>query len=350
MTIYPSPVKPGDTIGLVIPSSMITEETLQSVLAAANELGLNCKIGQTMQRAVRLFTAQQNGTIDRLLPTLSSAERQEYNRYIASGYMAGDPIGRADDINQFFADDDIAGIWCLRGGYSASKVLPYLDYELIRQHPKQIIGYSDITNIITAIYAKTGLVTYHGPMLAPNFTKPELLDNGKVDGHTLSFLGQFAMSNWDEITLTNPIDCPMTTMVGGLASGTICGGNLAVLSRLVGTPYAIDSQDKIVFLEEVRTHVVLCDMMLTQLQESGFFNGVRGLILGDFLDCHNRTGHDKCQDWLIDRVLHAHFDNAPFPVLSGVKLGHDKVTTTIPIGANCILNADSQQIVISKMV
>lgn len=348
MPTYPKPVKPGDTIGLVLPSSMITQETLDSVLQATQKLGLKYKIGQHMQRVVDLFTAQQGGYIDRILPKLTPDERDEYRHYIASGYMAGSPEHRAEDINSFFDNPAVDAIWCLRGGYSAAKVLPYLDYDLIRSNPKQILGYSDITNIISAIYTKSGLCTYHTPMLAPNFTKAELLDNGQVDGYTLSYLGQFAMSDWDEVQISNPTDLPMQTMVGGVANGIIYGGNLASLARLIGTPYACNTDGKIIFLEEVRTHVVLCDMYLTQLKQAGFFDNIAGLILGDFLNCHNRTGYDKCQDWLINEVLHNHFHNAPYPVLADVKIGHDRHTATIPLGAMCHLDADRQEIIISK--
>ena len=349
MPTYTKPIQPGDAIGLVLPSSMITQETLDSVLRAAQKLGLKCQIGKHMQHVVRLFTAQQDGYIDQLLPELTPDERDEYHHYIASGYMAGSPKHRADDINNFFADPSVDAIWCLRGGYSAAKVLPYLDYDLIDNNPKQILGYSDITNIISAIYAKTGIVTYHAPMLTPNFTGVNLLDdNGNVDGYTLSYLGQFAMSNWDEVQINNPTDLPMQTMVGGVANGVMYGGNLSVLTHLVGTPYVASTAGKIIFLEEVRTHVVECDMNLTQLEQAGFFDNIAGLILGDFLDCHNRTGHDKCQDWLIDQVLYNHFHDAPYPVLAGVKLGHDQHTATIPLGAMCHLDADQQTIVISK--
>ena len=350
MLTYPNAVKPGDTIGLVLPSSMITQDTLDRVIKAAHSLGLKCKIGPTMARTVELFTAQQDGYIDQLLPKLSPDMRDEYQHFIASGYMAGNPQDRAADINSFYADPEVQAIWCLWGGYGAAKVLPHLDYDLIRQNPKQILGYSDITNIISAIYVKSQLCTYHAPMLAPNFTKPELLDNGQVDGYTLSYFGQFIMSNWSEVQISNPTDLPMQTMVDGTADGIIYGGNLAVLTRLIGTPYLCDTTGKIIFLEEVRTHVVLCDMYLTQLEQAGFFDNIAGLILGDFLNCHNRTGYDKCQDWLIDQVLYNHFHDAPFPVLANVKIGHDQHTATVPLGAMCHLDADQHEIIISRML
>lgn len=347
-SIYSLPVRRGDTVGLVLPSSMITAETLDQVLAAIDGLGLKYKLGRTMQRVVKMFTAQQDGTIDQLWPQLIAAERTEYQTRVASGYMAGEPQGRAQDINDFFADDEVDAIWCLRGGFSSSQIMPYLDYDLIRRHPKQIIGHSDITNVIAGIHRQTGLVTYHAPMIAPNWTKPALLLDGGVDPYTKRYFEQFVMSDWSTVKLANPTGIPLQTMSPGSATAPIVGGNLTELASAVGTPYATDPTGKIVFLEEVRTHIVTCDLALTQLENSGFFDHVRGVILGDFLDCHNRTGNDKCQDWLAPQLLHNHFANKPYPVLAGLKLGHDRQTVTIPLGATCQLDADHQSILIRR--
>ena len=101
MSVYPDSVRPGDTVGLAMPSSMIDQATLDKVLAAADKLGLKCKVGKNMQRVVNLFTAQQDGTIEQLYPTLDQQTRREYDQYVASGYAGGDPIGRANDINAF---------------------------------------------------------------------------------------------------------------------------------------------------------------------------------------------------------------------------------------------------------
>ena len=348
MSVYPDSVHPGDTVGLAMPSSMIDQATLDKVVVAAKKLGLKCKIGQNMQRVVNLFTAQQNGAIDQLYPTLDQKVQHEYDQYIASGYAGGDPIGRANDINNFFADSDVAAIWCLRGGYSSSMILPYLDYDLIRHNPRQILGYSDVTNVITAINRKANLVTYHAPMLTPNFVRDDLLDDGQPDAFSFRYFQEFIMSDWSSVELKNPDGVPLTALSAGSADGTVVGGNLSELVEQMGTPYAFETAGRIVFLEEVRTHVLFCDLALTQLENAGFFDNVAGVVLGDFLECHNWAGYQKCQDWTADKVLARHFADKPFPVLSGLKFGHDKQTVTIPIGARCHLDATNQRITILR--
>ena len=348
MAIYPSSVQVGDTVGLTLPSSMIDQSTLDQVVQAASQLGLKCKVGANTQRVVAMFTAQQNDTIGKMYGQLSNQERRSYDQYIASGYAAGDPTDRAREINDFYTDPEVSAIWCLRGGYSSSMILPYLDYDLIRRNPKQILGYSDVTNVICAINKCSGMVTYHAPMLTPNFTRSDLLDDGQPDKFTMNYFSQFIMSEWSQIELTNPDNIPMETLSPGVADGTAVGGNLMELAWLAGTRYAPDTAGRIVFLEEVNMHVVYSDLALTQLENAGFFDHVAGVVLGDFLNCHNWAGYQKCQDWTIDKVLARHFANKPYPVLSGLKFGHDKQTVTLPLGARCHLDATSKRVVISR--
>lgn len=345
---YPKPVRKGDTIGLVMPSSMIDEATLDKVKDALERMELKYKVGATMARAVKMFTAQQTGLLKQSEQAWTETERAEYHKRVASGYMAGDPQSRADDINGFFADPEIDAIWCLRGGYSSSQIMPYLDYELIRNNLKLILGYSDVTNVICGIQRNAGLVTYHAPMLTPNWTKPELTDNDWVDEYAERYFNTFIMSDWAEVQIDNPSGVELKTLSEGAASGKIVAGNLTELARAVGTDYLPDTNGTIVFLEEVRTHVVLCDMALTQLDNAGFFDDVAGVVLGDFLDCHNRTGNDKCQDWGIDNVLANHFTGRGFPVMSGLKFGHGKQTITLPLGANCRIDTSNKSVVVSR--
>lgn len=346
--VYPKSVKKGDTIGLVLPSSMIDSVTLDKVKNALSCMGLSYKVGTTMQRAVEMFTIQQSGAGEKNIASWPEVKRSEYQKHVSSGYMAGDPRGRANDINNFFADPEIDAIWCLRGGYSSSQIMPYLDYELIRNSTKLILGYSDVTNVICGIHRNAGLATYHAPMLTPNWTKSALTSNDWVDEYTEKYFNKFIMSDWVEVQIDNPSGVELKTLSEGAANGKIVAGNLTELARAVGTNYLPDTDGAIVFLEEVRTHVVLCDMALTQLDNSGFFDNVAGVVLGDFLDCHNRTGNDKCQDWGIDNVLINHFTNRNFPVLSGLKFGHDKQTATLPLGASCQIDTSDKSIVVSR--
>lgn len=346
--IYPAKVEPFKTIGIVAPSSMMTLSELDKVVKCVRDMGMRCKVGRTLRRSATMFTALQEDYIAEKMPLWLDSWHVEYDRYIASGYMAGDPQDRADDINQFFADPDVDAIWCQRGGFGSARIMPYLDYDLIRQHPKQVVGYSDCTNIIAGIYQNAGLVTYHAPMVHPNFTKPSMLDDGRVDDYTWHYFQQFTSTDWQEVAIANPDSMPTWTVQSGAAEGRIVGGNLSVLAHAIGTNYALDTTDKIVFIEETHEHIPYADANLTQLRNAGFFDHIRGLIVGDFLDCHNRTGRDKCQNWGADKLIKSHFADAPFPVLAHVKLGHDIQTVTIPLGAWCQLDADKGEITIIK--
>lgn len=339
--LYPEPVRPGDTVGIVMPSSMMTIGELQQTIKAVERLGLNCKVGPETRRVAKMFTTLQKGTVEQDLSAWSADEQNEYNQYIVSGYMAGDPQKRAADINQFFTDPDAKAIWCQRGGFGSSRIMPYLDYDLIRQHPKQIVGYSDCTNVIAGIYQNAGLITCHGPMVWPNFAMESRLVNGQVDSYTWANFHQLAMEDWQSVTVRNPDEQPTWTVRPGQAAGRIVGGNLSMLAHAVGTNFAYDTTDKIVFIEESREHVPYIDMNLTQLENSGYFKHINGLIIGDMLNCHNRTGNDKAQSWGADELIKSHFADAPFPVLAHVKLGHDIQTMTVPVGSWCELDADN---------
>lgn len=344
--VFPAPLQPGDHVGLVTPSTAIRRETLDAAVAAVDDMGLVPIIAPTARRASRLFTAAQDGKIEGILPQLTLAERDEYRSYIANGYSAGDPRLRARDINQFFADPEIKGIFCLRGGFSSSTVMPYLDYETIRRHPKLILGYSDETNIINGIYRQARLVCYHAPMPAPNLTRDDLLDAGQPDNFTYDYFDEFIMSDWREVELANPLNEPLRIIAGGKADGEIVGGNLSTLSDAVGTDYFPDVEGKILFVEEVKTHIPLCDLAWNHLKNAGVFDEIAGLIVGDFTKCLNFSGEYHFRDYEINELEKVWFRDISCPTVAGLKVGHEKETVTIPIGARCQLDADNKRIVI----
>lgn len=348
MNIYPNKVSIGDTVGLVLPSSPITMSELAKVTNVLDELNLKYRIGQHALEAVEDFSAIQN-SIDSLSARniIPCTRQNNFDNYTASGYLAGSPEDRAEDINTFFADDSIKAIWCLRGGYGSVQVIPYLDFELIKRCPKQFAGYSDITNLLIAINQQCNLITYHAPMITPNFTRGDLLNvDGSFDGFTYHYFKQLLMADWQEVIIQANNSYNFTA--SRTITAPIIGGNLSELAWLMGTSYAPLTDGHIVFIEEVRTHVVNCDMALTQLERAKFFNNIKGLIIGDFLNCQNHTGNDKCQNWGIERVLKNHFKNAPYPIMTGVKIGHDKQTVTIPIGAPATLDAATNTITIHR--
>ena len=236
----------------------------------------------------------------------------------------------------------------MRGGFSSAMVMPYLDYELIKNHPKIIMGYSDITNILNGIYRNTGLVTYHAPMPTPNMIRDDMLDNGRPDAYSMEYLDKFIFNDWTEVDIKNPADNPLMTVVAGQADGEIVGGNLHVLVRAMGTDYFPDVENKILFIEEVKTHVPLCDLAWAQLKNAGVFDKIRGLIVGEFTKCLNFCGDYHFQDWMIPEAEKNWFADLACPTVSGLMVGHDKQTATIPIGANCKLDATNKTITISR--
>lgn len=340
--IYPKKLRPGGRIGIVAPSSMIDDDRLESVRRVVSELGLYCEIGPTLAKATSQYSRVKSGK------SISLSSDDQDRDYVISGYAAGSPANRANDINHFFADLNIDAIFCLRGGYSSAQIMPYLDYELIKSNPKIILGYSDVTNILNGITRNTGLVTYHAPMVTPNFTRSDLLDNGQPDKYTMDYFKQFILGDWSHIEIKNPEDKPIQILSYGQAEGQIVGGNLQELAWACGTDYGISPVGKILFIEEVKSHIVMCDMALTQLRNNGVFDKISGLIIGDFLQCRNMTGEGLFQDYSISHLLDRHFKDAPFPVIAGLKLGHDKQTITIPIGANCQIDSASSRIIISR--
>lgn len=342
--LFPVPLQPGDHVGLITPSTAVRTDVLNAAVAAVDNMGLVPIISQATRRASRLFTAAQDDKIEGLLPQLTPAERAEYRDYTANGYSAGDPQLRARDINNFFADPEIKGIFCLRGGFSSSTVMPYLDYDLIAAHPKIILGYSDETNIINGIYRHTGLVTYHAPMPAPNLTRDDMLDSGEPDDYSYDYFDEFILGDWTNVQLRNPVDIPLRTISGGIAVGEIVGGNLQTLSDAVGTDYFPDTDGKILFIEEIKTHIPLCDLAWNHLKNAGVFNKIAGLIVGDFTKCLNFSGDYHFRDYEINELERVWFKDINCPTIAGLKVGHEKETVTIPIGAKCRLNADAKTI------
>ncbi|HZG81668.1 MAG TPA: LD-carboxypeptidase, partial [Brevibacillus sp.] len=193
----------GDTIGIVATSSPVDQELLPKAIAEVEALGYKVKVGETC--------------------------KQSYG-----GYLAGTPGQRADGLNAMFADDEVDGILCLRGGYGAPQILPLLDYDCIAQNPKLFVGYSDITALHTVFGQNANLATLHGPMAASD------LAHG-LDDWSKSYLIR-AMSEPEPLgKLINPPGEEIVCMVEGCASGPVVGGNLTLVAALMGTPYQLDT-------------------------------------------------------------------------------------------------------------
>ncbi|MBM3107231.1 LD-carboxypeptidase [Pseudomonas sp. V1] len=245
----------------------------------------------------------------------------------AQGYLAGDDAVRLADLHAAFAADDVDAIICLRGGYGCMRLLDKLDYALLRKHPKPFVGYSDITALHSAIARHAGFVTFHGAML-----KSELLANKQAP--TVSSL-------FEQLTgrlrrgdkLEHPQSHPLSAVLPGAASGRLVGGNLAMLGATLNTPAEFDCRDGILFIEDVNEPLYRIDRLLTQLRLAGKFEGLRGVLVGDFAGLTVQ---------MLTPLLREIFEPLQVPVLAGWHSGHCDPNITLPLGAQVYLDADQR--------
>jgi muramoyltetrapeptide carboxypeptidase len=259
--------------------------------------------------------------------------------YDREGYLAGSDAARADDLNAMFADDDVDAIWCVRGGYGASRILPALDYALMQRKPKALIGYSDITALHVAIHRHAGLVTFHGPVAFRAFTPYSLGELKRVlwTGETPVRLGGPPPFNRTEgrVDWENRV----ATLMPGKARGRLLGGNLCLMSHLCGTPYFPDLRGAILFLEDVEEAYYRIDRMLTQLWLSGALAGVAGVAFGKFTNCNSSPFF--LQNRPLDDILAERCRALGVPAVSGIMVGHIEDQTTLPVGCLAELDADA---------
>lgn len=281
-------IKIGDTIGLVSPASPEEEYKIEKSIDFLKSQGFKVKVGKHL-----------------------------YDKW---GYLTGKDKDRAEDLMNMFLDKDVDMILCIRGGYGSMRILPLLDYSLIRKHPKVFMGYSDITTFLNILASKCELITFHGPMGSSNFEDTETLK---------SFLN--TITNCDKpYILSNPSNITLTCRNKGCAQGKIVGGNLSLLVSTLGTPYEINTKGSILFIEEVDEKPYAIDRMLTQLYLSRKLQQCRGFILGQFTDC-NLPNYERSltlEEIIEDRIL-----SLNKPTLSNFMSGHDYPKLTLPIGA-----------------
>jgi muramoyltetrapeptide carboxypeptidase len=306
-TLKPPRLKAGDTVGLVNPAGATFHP--QDVAVAAETvaaLGLKMKAGEHL-----------------------------LDRY---GYLAGSDKDRAKDINDMFADRDVTAILTLRGGWGCNRILDLLDYNLISQNPKILMGYSDITSLLLALNAKTGLVTFHGPVgistwntYSTHFVR-KLLFNAEA----------FSMENPREIgdNLVQVKD-RVLTINGGKAKGKLLGGNLSVLTAMVGSEFLPDFKDNILFLEEVGEDIYRVDRMLTQLKLAGILSKISGFVFGKCSDCGPGKGYGSLT---LEEVFDDHIKPLGIPAWYGSMIGHIEKKFTIPLGIEAEIDADNGRI------
>lgn len=250
-----------------------------------------------------------------------------------SGYKTRSIDERLDDLHTLFADNSVKALFELRGGYGCAQLLDQIDYQLIRQNPKIFLGFSDITALHLAIHQHAQLVTFHGPVLIsafPDYTVEHLCKAL----FTSEPIGPVSNSNSKRGIRRR---YPLRTIRSGYAKGQLIGGNLTLISTTMGTPYEIDTQDKILFLEDTSEKPYKIDRMLTQLRLAGKLQAAAGIIFGECYDCDS-GGYTW--DYALGEVLDKLLGSLTIPVLYGLTIGHTAEQLTLPIGVEAELDAD----------
>jgi muramoyltetrapeptide carboxypeptidase len=300
MKIAP-PLQKGDKVAILTPASHVDSEKWEQAIANVKSFDL--------------------------VPYFSSLSNKKF------GYLAGTDAERAEDFNLALKNPDVKAVWIVRGGYGTSRMVDLIDFELLRNRPIRIMGYSDNTFLLHAIYKNTGLICYHGAMAA-----------GVLDSFTRKQVEQFFLlpelpniildyKEWNDLAVLN----------NQHVKGILVGGNLSIVNSLIGTAFDIDWTDKIVFLEDVAEKPYRIDRMLNQLKQCGKLNQARAFILGNFNQCN-------ANDWnlnpensleLNDIFLH-YFAKLDVPVILGFPVGHISTQFVLPFGAFVLLNTNKK--------
>ena len=289
--IRPKPLKEGDKVGIAAPAGPFKIDRFEKGLEVIRAMGFE--------------------------PVFDEAV------FARDRHLAGLDKQRAGLINRLFADDAVKAIFCARGGFGCLRVLPYMDYDLIRENPKTLIGFSDITALLVTLRQRCGLAGVHGPVVT-----------------SLAFADQGSKERLKQVLTTGaPVDLsPVDPIVvkQGRVNGIVTGGNLATLCHLVGTDYAPDFNGKIVLLEDVNEAPYSIDRMLTQMRLAGCFDSMAGLVLGSFKDCGSFEN--------ILNVIKDVFDGFDGPILAGFEVGHGRPNLAIPVGIEAELDTDRKNL------
>ena len=306
--IKPRRLREGATIALIAPSSPPSEEKLAKGISNLTQLGYKIVEGKSLRTH--------------------------------HGYLAGTDTERLSDLHWAFQNPEIEAVWCIRGGYGAARLLPDIDYELIRRNPKPLIGYSDVTALHIAIHQRTGLVTFHGPVAASDYPEDTLLHFQSILTKPVS---PYEIAPPAQETTSEPPEYQAFVISPGQASGALTGGNLALLSALAGTAFAPVFKKKIVFIEDVGEQPYRLDRMLTQLLQATDLAQAAGIALGVFNDCQPKPDSPSFSlpDALRDRL-----GGLGVPVVYGIPFGHVTHQATFPYGIEAKLDADNRLLTI----
>ena len=312
-TLKPARLQPGDAVGLVTPATATFQQVELDIARESLEgLGLKVKTGPHV--------------MDR------------------HGSLGGQDKDRAADINRFFADSSIKAVFPTRGGWGTSRLLPLLDYDTIRRNPKILMGYSDITALLNGIHARTGLVTFHGPNAGGRWDEYSvgLVKRVLFDGEAVT-MGNPKSDN-DRNVLTQ-IDNRIRTITPGKATGRLLGGNLTVLTAILGSPYVPNFDGAILFLEDVDEDWYRIDRMMTTLKLAGILGKVRGVIFGTCSECGPGEGFASLTP---EEIFADHLAPLGVPCWQGAMIGHAQPQWTLPVGATVTIDATAGTVTMAE--
>jgi len=312
--IKPKRLKDGDRIGIVAPASFITEDDFEKIKSNLESINLVA------------------------IPSK--------NLFKKSGYLAGTDKERVENLHEMFSRKDIAGIFCARGGYGTPRILKMIDYDLIRKNPKVIVGYSDITALLIAIFVKTGLITFHGAVgistfndFTKNYIKRVLFEPENY----LELISEPEISNELENT-TSSTGNRILKISSGKVEGRLIGGNLSLLVSLLGTDFDFNPENKIIFLEEVGEEPYRIDRMLTQLINAKKLEKCKAVVMGVFSNCEIKKENPSFQvSFTLREVLFDRLGSLGIPVIYGLSFGHIRNKFTLPIGTRAMIDVDNEK-------
>ncbi len=308
MTLKPRALKKGDVIGIVAPAS--PPSSTEKIFKGAEyleRLGYRVKIGRNIEKIY--------------------------------GYLAGTDRERADDLNTMFADKDVKAIIAVRGGYGTPRLLPLLNYAVIKKNPKILVGYSDLTALQLAIYRKTGLVTFSGPMAGVEMFKG-------IDPFTEEHFWRCVTSSKKLGEFTNPDSRPLSPLSLGKAAGVLLGGNLSLIAAIAGSPYLPSFKNSLLFIEEIEEETYRFDRMMSQLRLIGALKDAKGNIIGELTDV--KTG-DMTKPYLtVEQVLNDYLAELKKPIVTGLVYGHVPKKLTMPLGVRATLDSKKGQLIVTE--
>lgn len=334
MLIRPRHLSPGDTLGVIAPASAPPDpRSIDRSVGVLEQLGFKVKLAPNV--------------------------RQRH------GYLAGSDRERASDLMQMFTDRRVRGILCVRGGYGTARLLPLLDYRVIRAHAKVFVGYSDITSLHCAFLTKANLISFHGPMLnsdfnpadLPEFTRQSFLRTltrplTRPDGHPLPIRWGEGRGERLPVSIAQGYRRKTIKILrSGVARGQLIGGNLTLLCTTIGTPWQPPFRGRILFLEDLREPPYRFDRMLTYLLNCGLLQQVAGIAIGVNVDCEDPNAkRSKAYRQTLEDVLKERLLPLKIPVVTGLPFGHVPHNATLPVGAQVTLDAERGDLIIGQPV